>query len=161
VSAGIGSHRSPLPRVACAGLAFLAVGCASAPQRQSSQATAPSVAPDDGDRADPCDMCVLQGDDGSGLGTDGCPAPDFRMTSACVLTSDEQGRVTRAAAELVVNAHLTSIRIVSGRVECAAAVRSALERAGVPTSRLEIATNDAGAGVSLEVGAWDRRRCAP
>jgi hypothetical protein len=106
-------------------------------------------------------MCVLHGDDGSGLGNDGCPAPDFRMTSACVLAPDEQGRVTHAAAELVANAHLTSIRIVSGQVECAAAVRSALERAGVPASRLEMASNDGGAGVSLEVGAWDQRRCAP
>jgi hypothetical protein len=106
-------------------------------------------------------MCVLKGDDRSDLGTDGCPALDFLVTDACVLASDEHGRVARAAKELVANAHLTSIRIVSRRAECAAAVRSALERAGVPPSRLEIASNDAGAGVSLEVGAWDGRRCTP
>jgi hypothetical protein len=162
-------------RVACAGLAsavasvalVLGLSCAARPARPSASASrSPSSSSssqpteEEGDRADPCDLCVLQGGDGPGEGEDGCPGPDFRLTDHCILPPGERARIERAASEIGANVHMTSVRIVSGRADCAGVVRAALEQAGVASGRLEIATRDAGASASLEVGAWDGRRCA-
>jgi hypothetical protein len=138
-------------------LLFIA-GCAA--HGSAAVATRPPTDPSDGDRYDPCDICVLDGDDSQqGDNGCGCNDPDFFLTDACTLSSDQEASVSRAATELLVKTHLTSVRLVSSRAACANAVRMALERHGVPSSRLEVATRGNEPSVSLEVAALDGRRC--
>jgi hypothetical protein len=124
-------------------------------------ATRPPTDPSEGDRYDPCDICVLDGLDDSPSEDHGCGCadPDFFMTDACSLSSDEEAQMSRAVTELLSNAHLTSVRLVSGKPACANAVLTALERHGMPSTRLEIATRGAEPSVTVEVGAWDGQRC--
>ncbi|HEX8796648.1 MAG TPA: hypothetical protein VF765_37110 [Polyangiaceae bacterium] len=125
----------------------------------SCAATRPPADPSDGDSADPCDVCVLQRSDDLTGDDDGCPEPDLRMTDACSLSSAQEALLARTASELSPNAHLTSVRVVSGVVACASAVRTALERHGLPSVRLEVASRGSEPSVNLEVGAWDGKRC--
>lgn len=146
-------------------LAFTAfifvLSCAERPTRPSSSPETPAQAThDEGDLADPCDMCVLQGGDEAGRDEDGCPAPDFRLTDACSLPPEAQTKIVSAAKEIRANPHMTIVRLVSAKDACAGAVRKALVQAGVPGERLETATAGTGTGVSFEVGQWDGRRCA-
>jgi hypothetical protein len=106
-------------------------------------------------------MCVLQRSDEPGSDEDGCPVPDFRLGESCTVPPDVQAKLTRAATEIRDNAHMNTVRVVSGNAACAAAVRKAFEQAGVPSNRLETATRGDGPGVSLEVGQYDGRRCTP
>jgi hypothetical protein len=124
-------------------------------------ATRSPTDPSDGDRFDPCDICVLDdlNDSSAGDTACGCPDPDFFLTDACSLSSDEEARVSRAATLLVANAHLTSVKVVSGKAACANAVRMELERHGVPATRLEVATRGDDPSVTVEPGAWDGKRC--
>jgi hypothetical protein len=138
----------------------LALACAERPSRPSSSPSPPpQTAPEDGDRVDPCDICVLQQGDDTGQDEDGCPVPDFRLSDSCAVPPEVQAKLTRAAHEIRDNAHMNTVRVVSGNPACAAAVRTAFEQAGVPANRLETATRGTGAAVSLEVGQWDGRRC--
>jgi hypothetical protein len=114
----------------------------------------PPTDPSDGDRYDPCDTCVVQED-----GDDGCPDPDVSLTDACTLSPEQEETLSRVATELVANAHLTSVRVVSGEAACANAVRVALERHGLPSSRIEVATRGTEPSVTFEVGTWDGKRC--
>ena len=132
------------------GALILVVSCA---------ATRPPADPSDGDRADPCDICVLQHSDDLTGDDDGCSEPDLRMTDACSLSSAQEAIVARVVPEIVSNTHLTSVRLVSGRAACADVVRAALARHGLPSNRVEVATRGAEATVSFEVGAWDGKRC--
>ena len=104
-------------------------------------------------------MCVFQRSDNSVSDDDGCPEPDLHMSDACSLSPDQEALLSRVATELAADAHLTTIRVVSGRTACANAVQMALERHGLPSTRLEVATRGAEPGVSLEGGAWDGKRC--
>jgi hypothetical protein len=150
----------PVPLVRTCVLLLLA-SCAA--HGSAAVPTRPPADPSDGDRYDPCDICVLDELDDSTAGDTacGCADPDFVLTDACTLSSDEEARVSRAATLLLANAHLTSVQLVSGRAACANAVRMALERHGVPSTRLEVATRGDEPGVTVEVGAWDGKRCVP
>jgi len=137
------------------GVLLLVASCAA-------HAAGPAVAgrhltdPSDGDRYDPCDTCVVQGSD---YGDDGCPDPDVSLTDACTVSPEQEETLSRVAAELVANAHLTGVRLVSGRAACANAVRVALERHGLPSTRIEVATRGTEPSVTFEVGTWDGKRC--
>jgi hypothetical protein len=148
----------PTPLVRTCSLLFIA-SCAA--QGSATVAPQPPTDPGDGDRYDPCDVCVLDGlDDTPGEDNAcGCADPDFFLTDACSLSSDEEARASRAATLLLANTHLTSVRLVSGRAACANVVRMALERHGVPSSRLVVATRGAEPSVILEPAAWDGKRC--
>jgi hypothetical protein len=115
--------------------------------------------PSDGDQYDPCDVCLLADVAHPENTEDGCTRPEFVMTDGCVLSRDQEAFFSRGATELVANAHLTTVRLVSGKAACASAVRSALELHGVPPGRVEIATRGSDPSVFVEVGAWDGKRC--
>ena len=132
---------------------LLTVSCASG------ATVAPRPAADSsGDRADPCDICVLQEDE-PGADDDGCPEPDLRLGDACTLSSEQEATLSRIVPELVANTRLTSLRVVSGKAACANAVSMALQRRGMPSARIEVATRGSDSSVSLEVGVWDGRHC--
>jgi hypothetical protein len=136
------------------GVLLLAASCAA--HAGSAVAGRPPTDPSDGDRYDPCDTCVVQESD---VGDDGCPEPDVSLTDACTLSPEQDETLSRVATELVANAHLTSVRVVSGRAACANAVRVALERHGLPSTRIEVATRGTEPSVTFEVGTWDGKRC--
>jgi hypothetical protein len=106
-------------------------------------------------------MCVLPRSDDSVSDEDGCPEPDLHMTDACSLSTHQEALLSEIVPELVANAHLTTVRLISGRAACANAVQVALQRRGLPSTRIEVVTRASDPGVAFEVGAWDGKRCEP
>ena len=153
-----GVRLRPADVKAAAALAIAILSCA-AKVPKTPPPTAAAADSSDGDSPDPCDICVMRAyDDATAVLDDGCPG--FRMTDGCAMAPGEQARVTRAAADIAANAHLTSVRLVSAKADCAGAVRDALVRAGVPAKQLVTATKGTDDSVFLDVAAWEGRQCA-
>jgi hypothetical protein len=131
-----------------------------------------ATADDDcGDMVDPADACPLvegcpnnqQARKAADTDDDGCPGNGgVPFATAC---NSEPRRFAQIAAALQQAPRLTTLRITSSVTGCADALRSGLERAGIPHERLETFTRPKHSATHCDrwgyfsVGAWDGGRC--
>jgi hypothetical protein len=139
----------------------LIVMCACAHPLPPAVSPAP---PEDGCIPDPADECPAfeKGCSPTAEEIDGCP------TYLLVLDADcraETATMAKVAREVSREPRLTRLRIVTTEARCGQAVADALVRAGVTSSKLELAasatsaSSDTHRNASFEVAAWDGTDC--
>ncbi len=116
---------------------------------------------DSDDVADPADRCpwILDGCTDTSQDTDGCPDVSLEIAD-CRLSATDDSWLGEVVREIGAKPDMGAVRVVSGVVACANAVREALVKRGIAASKIETRTAPRrAADVSFEAAVWKGKEC--